>query len=99
MLYFDKLKNRDNDEKRRYQGDIFLLEEKLSSEFNIETNLFGAKAIKTKYRFIDSAGMRGLKQEKLINVPLCNGGSETLLQEHMVGSHDYEYTISNSKCK
>ncbi len=93
-VYFDKEEN--PDAKIKYKGDIFELESKLSSELGIKSNLFKAKVIKRKYRFVDNDGKPGLKQEKLISAPLNDGGNCTLLQEHIIGSQDYEYSLTNN---
>ena len=68
----------------------------MSSELGIKSNLFKAKVIKRKHRFVDNDGKPGLKQEKLISAPLNDGGNCTLLQEHIIGSQDYEYSLTNN---
>lgn len=54
-----------------------------------------AEVISTNYKikFKDSDKTPVLKQEKYIEVPLSNGYKETLLQEHNVGSKDYELSV------
>ena len=54
-----------------------------------------AEVISTNYKikFKDSDKTPVLKQEKYIEVPLSNGYKETLLQEHNIGSKDYELSV------
>lgn len=55
-----------------------------------------AEVIKSNYKihFEDDSKIPRLKQEKYIKIKLCNGYTETLLQEHNIGSDDYEISVN-----
>ena len=55
-----------------------------------------AKDIQTnyKFKFEDGDKMPTLKQEKYIEIPLSNGYTEALLQEHNIGSKEYEISVN-----
>lgn len=68
------------------------------SNLNVKTTtelLKDSEVIQTNYKikFRDSDKLPVLKQEKYIEVPLCNGYTETLLQEHNIGSKNYELSV------
>lgn len=54
-----------------------------------------AEVIQTNYKvnLRDKNKLPFLKQEKYIEVPLCNGYKEILLQEHNIGSKNYELSV------
>ncbi len=77
--------------------DLFHLANELS-KLDVRTTtelLKEAEVISTNYKikFKDSDKTPVLKQEKYIEVPLSNGYKETLLQEHNIGSKDYELSV------
>lgn len=68
------------------------------SNLEVRTNAYllkDAEVIKTNYKinFRDNDKLPILKEEKYIDVPLCNGYKETLLQEHNIGSKEYEISV------
>ena len=52
-----------------------------------------------KYRFEykdDDSVIKSIKEYKYIDVPLTNGYTETLVQEHFLGSDDYDLSIGEN---
>lgn len=83
--------------KQSANSDLLYLVNALSRlEVKTTTELLkDAEIIKTGYKlkFRDSDKLPVIKEEKYIEVPLCNGYKETLLQEHNIGSKDYELSV------
>lgn len=71
-------------------NDLSNLDVKTTTEL-----LKDSEVIQTNYKikFRDSDKLPVLKQEKYIEIPLCNGYTETLLQEHNIGSKNYELSV------
>lgn len=59
-----------------------------------------SELLKTKYqiKYTDNK-LPVLKQEKYISVPLTNGYSETLLQEHIIGSKTWDISVEEPEKK
>lgn len=91
-------KKRKNEKELSATKDLFYFTNQLSKlELKTTTELLKeSEVIKTNYKihFEDDSKMPKLKQEKYIKIKLCNGYTETLLQEHNVGADDYEISVN-----
>lgn len=86
-------------QKARY--DLYILVSELNN-LDVNTtyaNLLKSEVIQTDYefKFIDSKPL--LKQKKYINIPLNNGYEQTIMQEHKVGSKEYELSVNEPEKK
>ncbi|MBQ9012168.1 MAG: hypothetical protein IJ094_01075 [Bacilli bacterium] len=103
FLYSSYMKNnldKDYDiQKARY--DLYILVSELNN-LDVNTtyaNLLKSEVIQTDYefKFVDSKPL--LKQKKYINIPLNNGYEQTIMQEHKVGSKEYELSVNEPEKK
>lgn len=88
-VFKEPIKNKANKNLNILVSQLYNLEVKTSTELLKE-----AKLIKTNYKikFSDDK-LPVLKQKKYINVPLTNGYDKTIMQEHNVGSKNYELSV------